>query len=467
MKKKLCILCSICILLVASFLGCKANTSEVNSATDHSHHEESGFREDYGDKESRKALSICIDMGKSSNMRDGTDFATDAINRFVNDIKFATGMEQVSVLLLPGDGAERESLLDRLRVEILSGIGPDVFLLSAAADFANYSSPLVNFPEKSMANGLFLPLDEYMESNTRFTDWSKQTKVILDAGKSEEGQVIIPLAYTLPVVVYPKEEIKLEPSSNLTMQDILENPETADLGAVMYNGVGKKEIDNDSVGWLIHDNSLASMLGKLADFENEKLLFTEEDLMGMLDTMGSLRDTADKNQQNYLEENIGVWLCYQFSMNDFDEEMGMIPMYSREGGVTASITAYAAVNRNTAYPVEAYTVIDFLMQERMQQENEIYYIGFVTHDGIPLQDDLLQEEKPLKYVNPVRYLEEPYYEDLSAIKRQITNVNFRNELDVTLESIVSNWALEYLKSGTYDKEAVSEAYANMKRMVGE
>lgn len=46
---------------------------------------------------------------------------------------------------------------------------------------------IFNYPEKSMDVGLFLPLDEYMEKNTRFTDWDAQTQAVLRAGRRDEG----------------------------------------------------------------------------------------------------------------------------------------------------------------------------------------------------------------------------------------------------------------------------------------
>ncbi|MBO5253760.1 MAG: extracellular solute-binding protein [Clostridia bacterium] len=453
LKKRILAFILAVFVLVLPVAGCGQMTGKGKPGS-----KESAFRENFGDGESRKALEICLDMGKYSNQ---VSDAYGMIEEFIDEVKDATGMDKVSVLFLPGEGTERESLLDSLRVEIMAGGGPDLFLLRGAGTPSNYTSVLVNFPEKAMKNGLFLPLDEYMENNTRFTDWSKQTKVILDAGKNEEGQLIIPLAYTLPLVVYPKDEVKLQSSSDLTMQDILNDPETAELGAVMYNGLGK--IDEQTSSYAIHEDRLAPILGTLADFDNEELLFTEEDLMRTMDTVFSLRDAADENQQNYIEENLGVGLCYEFNLAYFDEEMEMIPLYSRNGGVTATITAYAAVNRNTNYPEEAFTVIDLLMREKAQQESELYYTCFMPWDGFPLQDDLGREEKPLlAHSDPLRYLEKPYYEDLQAIKEQITEVTFRDEFNLVLETTIGRF---YRK--TYDRAVVSEAYEKMERMIGE
>ncbi|MBP3704532.1 MAG: hypothetical protein J6I98_03260 [Clostridia bacterium] len=60
-----------------------------------------------------------------------------------------------------------------------------------------------------------------------------------------------------------------------------------------------------------------------------------------------------------------------------------------------------------------------------------------------------------------------HFEDLLAIKEQITAVNFRSELDIILEELVFNGYSEYWDNGEISSETVSEAYQKMKRMMGE
>ena len=38
-----------------------------------------------------------------------------------------------------------------------------------------------------------------MENNTQYTEWDKLQQTVLKAGRNDDGQLIIPIAYTLPV----------------------------------------------------------------------------------------------------------------------------------------------------------------------------------------------------------------------------------------------------------------------------
>lgn len=44
----------------------------------------------------------------------------------------------------------------------------------------------------------------------------------------------------------------------------------------------------------------------------------------------------------------------------------MQPLYNTEGGVSAGITSYVCVNRNTKRPEDAFQVVDFLFKTEVQ-----------------------------------------------------------------------------------------------------
>ena len=129
------------------------------------------------------------------------------------------------------NGTARGAALTRLRTEIMSGEGPDVFLMRytpySGIDGNDYENTdfLFRYPEKAMETGLFLPLDEYIENNAELAEWDKLTQPVLDAGRNEEGLQIIPLNYTFPLLGYPKSEWEHIPDKKYTWNDMLENPE--------------------------------------------------------------------------------------------------------------------------------------------------------------------------------------------------------------------------------------------------
>ena len=110
------------------------------------------------------------------------------------------------------------------------------------------------------------------------------------------------------------------------------------------------------------------------------------------------------------------------------------------------------------------------MQERMQCESVFFSEYF--NSGLPLQNDLGSEEKMLgRNIDPQRFLMEPYYSELLAIKEQITAVNFESELDGVLGALLFDYRFACLvageEPGTVPREEIFAAYDKMKRMMGE
>ena len=134
--------------------------------------------------------------------------------------------------------------------------------------------------------------------------------------------------------------------------------------------------------------------------------------------------------------------------------------------MTATITSYAAVNRGTRHPEEAFAVIDYIMSEDMQRKGDLYSQPFDL--GLPLQNDLGSKEKPLQAKHEhlglsIRYLDDMYFEDFLCIKDQITAVNFDTDINAVLDALV----LDTRNNGELKREDVSEAYEKIKRLVGE
>lgn len=111
----------------------------------------------------------------------------------------------------------------------MSGGGPDVFITQCVGDFSNtqIGNPIFAMPEKAMELGLFLPLDEYIE-NAKYSEWDKFTKSVMDSGKNEEGQQLIPLTYTLPSALYRKSDFVYTPDYDMTREEMLASEEVYD-----------------------------------------------------------------------------------------------------------------------------------------------------------------------------------------------------------------------------------------------
>ncbi len=148
-------------------------------------------------------LQVLIDVEFSSPFV--TPLAEGMGNRLVDNLKLAGGkIGEVEFAYLPKEGADREAALTRMRTEIMSGQGPDLFICGCTNPQAE-EEPLFRFPMQAMENQLFLPLDEFFAS-AQFTEYEKLLPMAMEAGRNQEGQQLVPLAFTLPVTVFRKEE---------------------------------------------------------------------------------------------------------------------------------------------------------------------------------------------------------------------------------------------------------------------
>ena len=176
----------------------------------------------YGDTESKKPLRILMDIQRHGFSSSWDYMNTEkAINEFLAAIRTDIGGQDVVVEFIPSSPDDesftvaRATAVSRLRVEILAGGGPDVFIMrykeTAGTSGLNYDAGdvLFKYPQKVMESGLFLPLDDYIENNTKHTEWEKFPQAVMAAGRNSEGQQIVPINFTFPVIVYPKSVFQL------------------------------------------------------------------------------------------------------------------------------------------------------------------------------------------------------------------------------------------------------------------
>ena len=430
-------------------------------------------------KVSKDPLVICFDLenftvdGGSAITRNTT------IPDFVNVLEQTGGLNDVAITFIPPMGAERAAYLDRMRVEIMAGGGPDVFLMACHGLKINETTGAVEetenlfeFPENAMEIGLFLPLDDYMENHTQYTEWDKQTQAVLAAGRNEEGQQLIPLVYSLPVIVYDREEFEYTPTRELSWNDMLHDPELAPYALDLANCTDywNGSWDHDNGGEPVLQGYLDYILGEIVDAENEELKFTEEELLQRINEILALDrdDVHDDSEQDYysgIEEYLGRNLCVQ----SYSKPLTMIPMYSDDGGVTARIEKYAAINRNTKRPEEAFTVIDVLMSEHVQQNNKLYVSSYLWMDGVsmPMHEDLFQKDTAGQY--GMFYLTDENYRELCEVRDQITGANFDGRSVTILNDLLFDTFQAYYQENPEKtvEELVHETYMDLRRRVRE
>ena len=433
----------------------------------------------YGDTESRDPLRICVDLDTSASS-DPT-YASSSMNDFVYALKSTLGYDDVRIEYIQSpysfeggldrnNVAVRSTAVDRLRVEILSGGGPDLFLMAYMA----YGGPqgvetetidiLFKYPQKAMENGLFLPLDDYMENHTEYAEWDKFPEGVMAAGRNAEGQQIIPMSYSIPLLVLPKTEFDHTPTRQYTWNDLLTAPELSPYGldmancssTVIYYDSGEESEPYYSGAYLVYS------LGELVDFEKEELLFTEEELLQRVQEILALEQTDTYKEVEGAEEmEAGIFL----GQERFPNPVTMIPLYSDDGGVTARISTYAAINRNTDKPEEAYRVLDYLMSRGMQKSSTVHTRLIRGTGDLPMHEELMRDEDV--WMTSMQYYMIPEnYEELCEVRDQITGATFSDELVVLLSQLLSKCDAAEIFDMTVE-EIVHEVYDDIQRRVRE
>lgn len=387
-------------------------------------------------------VNICVDLGTVVTFPDS--LIPGAYKEFVPITE-----------VLPVDGPDRENRLTSLRTEMMAGKGPDLFICAQDTFYSpeGRGQALFPFPDQAMENHIFLPLDEYI-ANAQYMEWDKQLPVLMEAGKNEEGQLIIPMLYEFQGALYPKEKYRMKEELPLTWEEAVSSGDPM----VLY------------AAW--NDNVLDSFL-RVADYEKDELLFTEEELAERWikqEAIAQMVKNGEWEEMCYFNEqfqqygvNEDIHSCNNLFGASVDVPIDTrdyiwVPSYNDGGGVTARVLGFGAVNRNAAQPEFAFRVLDFLMSETMQSRSFILETrswGMVPHMELG-QIDMGAAKKIL-----MRGMNQWNFQEFSRVREQINQARFYSGLDRQLMEV---WA-DAEKNGAED--AIHRAYVTMQMMLAE
>ena len=298
-----------------------------------------------GGQEEEEILTVCVDGG------------TEGIGSMIADgwSNLDEGMK-TDLVVIPSDETAAQTKITELRTEIMSGAGPDVFLFST-----NRSQRLFEDPKKAMYSDTFLPLDDYM-SDAKHMKPEEWNQTILESGRTEEGQVVLPVQYTFHAFAFQSACLKNPGEIPSSLEEILacEDPLIGEY-ATFYP-----------------DSIMFHSFGELADYQEEKLFCSKEDLQKRVEEM-----IAHQSKWLSKTEAEGIVACgevdgtFFFNVDRFSgEEEAVFAFPNDQGGVTARVNTYAAINRNTELPEQAFAALDFLLS------NEV-----ISGEGFPYGED--------------------------------------------------------------------------------
>ena len=446
-------------------------------------------------------LRICVDIAFHSGS-DAIPYANDA-----NGAKFWAQMaashidgldeDDIELEIIPGSGSERQTALTRIRTEIMSGEGPDVFLC-ACPDIDLFldeaETVLFPFPERAMEEGIFLPLDKYLEK-AEWMEWDKMLPSVTAAGKTDKGQMVIPVGYTMRMTAYEAGDAAPYPTDT-SFADLLasDDPILRSTTAFTYRHDHKWDI------------AFPYLFADLADFKTGELTFTEEELVQMildvetlfkenlvglstcgfsqpltglsaddlpatdlpvhfseqlrLDTYGegSMYELMDPDREGHNFITYETLLYLQNPRRGFhgNKEQVMLPLYNVDGGATALVASFAAVNANTKRPKDAFFLLDYLLSEYMHNNDKDLY-RHLFENALPVRMDIGESS-----------LGSEGFRAYAELREQIGYARFCSVLDQELAMLVSGYSNDFAEHGEEAlRAAVSESYAKMKRILDE
>lgn len=415
------------ITIMISISGC-SNTEKTNSkrpdtqATAESMEETTGL----------KTVSILVDLLEDGPVEDITK-TLNKVPGFGDDFIY-----QIERLPPSFKGNERDAAITRVRTEMMAGKGPDLFLCSHKLYGYNASldtTLFFTFPVQAMSNHLLLPLDDYIE-NAENIEWDSFQPVVMEAGRNEEGQQIIPLTYTFEATLF---DSSYTPESHLPMtwEQMTE--------------------DSDPNIRAASNGYLYNIIGTLADYSKDVPAFSEEDLLGWVtrqyDTLQAVPEESRDVLQIWMDQGYLSDPNVDISLNG-EEMYTMIPLYNLSGGVTASITTFAAINRNARYPDEAFSVIDYLLDPEVQQTSNIFQYCM---QGLPVYTGTGNGDTPS---GSCWQMNEENYRTVTEIQEQINVANFPGPVDASL------WAILRFDEDAR-KKSVHEKYVLIEMLLAE
>lgn len=439
--KKVGMLCLSILVLWWGLLGC-TNGEEIPSA--------SGLSSETASEEGGPVV-ICADESFREDLKELISYLA------------ATGNEtEYELLVLPDDTEDREPELTRLRTEIMAGKGPDAFVLNSpipgtVTNSGEILEPLFPNVEKSMYSHLFLDVEE-MVQNSEIVALDSCNQTVMDVGVTGDGRFLLPLTYTFSGIMVDRSALEDPDYTFSTLDQLLQSDQETLKGLFSYSTLGM----------------FPNCLGLLADYQGQNLLVTSESLQTAIEQGESFAAYQDEQYSGSTARLGGLTASWSDWMNLPYEETAynVYPIPNPEGGVTAAVTMYAAINRNASHPQEAFALIEQLFREELvtQAGYEVngYHYCTTFHFGnsggymaaLPVQDQLL-----LDYIEP--NTQEATMASLRAAVERIDSAKVYSDLDLDIYDLYETWHFSYGRLDTPLEELVEQTISSMEMTLAE
>lgn len=398
------------------------------------------------EKENQNVLKICTQTSYVENME-----------MLIGTWEYFNKPLKAELIVIPNDPDEAEIKISEIRTEMLAGGGPDVFFMNDRRCFGlstweEEGMPMLfQNPEKVMYSGTFLPLDSYIK-NAKYFNPEHYNPVIMEAGKTEEGQCLLPVTYDYRISYF--EEYQEEPiQMPLPSWDSLVSGE-AGFTSTMFSSI---------------NYSFPDLLGEYVDYENAKLLLSEEELyqyvldaidFGIFAENGpevkglDLIQTEQDFAGSFLRDSVG----YKRNINS------LLANPNREGGINANITTWAGINKNTKRPTQAFSFLDLLFSDEVMTregfpEADKYAGSAITFGfmGVPTHQEAFENECNLS---------DDTEKAFRVLNSQINSARFSSDFDKELQAM-RDACREAAGNEEEQRKIVKETYEKIELMLAE
>lgn len=375
-------------------------------------------------------LSLCVDIPEMDSR---------SISDFFHAFPGVGSDFDITIETIPRDEANRETTLTRIRTEILAGEGPDFFLCSS--DLPSYEhSALFPFPRQLLERRVFLVLDSYIK-NAQYMEWDKLLPQVMEAGRNEEGQMLLPLTYSLNVFMFEKNAFTPTFDYPTTWEEMAES-------------------EAEEARMLASKMPFYNLLGEFADYKSDDMLITEDELFEYSKKATALfkdySETASGILQPYILDGSFTITDEpgprRLNLDDNGNDYWMISGYNRSGGATANILTFAGINRNTSYPNESFRILDYLLSKNNQASSQFY------SQGLPVHMDLYSKDEPWHNNSMSQW----NFEQFSRLRDEINTAKFYTPLDKLVRDA---WSLSADEDEL--RKLVHKQYVTMQMMLAE
>ena len=318
---------------------------------------------------------------------------TDHINQWVR--VFEATHRNVDVVI------ESAMAEERLQTELMAGKGPDVILSPTTTTFyiLNSQNEVGSIPisdvNLAMQNGIFYDISAFYDADEELNKDALEPAV-MDAGVVDGKRFVLPLRYNLLVAYVDMDRFeKTGLGTEIFEKDITYFWDS-------LTEYGNPYLASSAVIRSQFDSEL-NLIGELIDYDNQEVLLTQDVLVDYLQSKQNFlitRGETEVSLQALLHEYYAPGMDAAFAnsgwMNVMNPKtmlvggvdlaihnaviaesqginLGMYPLRSTDGSVTADITFYGAVTRGSENPELAYEFLRYFLTEESQWEENVRF----------------------------------------------------------------------------------------------